>query len=161
MVRPARDREAKSIWADYYDQHYEEQYDLTGDVEAAWSKLIGYAARFALLFHCIKQVSQDQSVLTNIDANTLSQAILLSDWFKHEADRFYMLSSMSERERELLEYAAWVKRKFPNGVEIRKFQAGFRHITTSDEAEQILLEMKARKLAVSFQKENGTRVFKC
>ena len=72
-----------------------------------------------------------------------------------------MLSSMSERERELLEYAAWIKRRYPDGAETRKFQAGFRHITTSDEAERILLEMKASKLAVSFQKENGTRVFKC
>ena len=87
-----------------------------------------------------------RSVLCNVDADSISEAIALADWFKHEADRFYASCTMSERERQLIDYAHWIKRKYPEGAEIRDFQGGFRHIKTSHEAEQILIEIKREKL---------------
>ena len=47
-------REAKAAWVRFYNEHAREQVDLSGDLAAAWSKLEGYAARFALLVHLVR-----------------------------------------------------------------------------------------------------------
>ena len=99
-----------------------------------------------------------RSVLRNVEADSISEAIALADWFKHEADRFYASCTMSERERQLIEYAHWIRRKYPEGAEVREFQGGFRDIKT--DAEQILIEIKREKLGAWVIKEDGKRAFK-
>jgi len=62
-----------------------------GRVQAAWSKLEGYAARFALLVHLIRSVSNDPSLADPgaIDEQSISAGVALSRWFGAEAIRVY------------------------------------------------------------------------
>ncbi|MEQ9409510.1 MAG: hypothetical protein RIK87_17375, partial [Fuerstiella sp.] len=43
----------------YYNHTGQEQAGLTGDLAASWSKLEETAARFALVFHCVRQVTTE------------------------------------------------------------------------------------------------------
>ena len=44
--------------------------EMAGDLAAAWSKLEGYAARFALLVHLVRAESGDQALA---DAGTVDE----------------------------------------------------------------------------------------
>ena len=57
-------KEAKEVWVRFYNEHADEQVEMKGDLAAAWSKLEGYAARFALLIHLIRSVSDDPNLVT-------------------------------------------------------------------------------------------------
>ena len=49
----------KQAWIDFYNAHAIEQAEMAGDLAAAWAKLEGYAARFALLVHLVRAESGD------------------------------------------------------------------------------------------------------
>src|SRR5208283_608648 len=49
----------KAAWIEFFNAHNAEQVELSGDLAAAWSKLEGYTARFALLVHLIRAASDD------------------------------------------------------------------------------------------------------
>jgi hypothetical protein len=138
--------DAKKIWVEYFNEHHGDQIDLIGDMAAAWSKLIGYAPRFALLFHCIKQVADDGSLTSSVSADSMQKAITLVEWFKNEADRFYSSCGLTPRDRDLRRYAGWINQKYPDGITVREFQIGQRSITSADEARATLLEMQQKGL---------------
>lgn len=54
--------DGKRAWIDFFNAHADEQAELAGDLAAAWSKLEGYAARFALLVHLIRAQSDDPTL---------------------------------------------------------------------------------------------------
>ncbi|MCL2648256.1 MAG: YfjI family protein [Phycisphaerales bacterium] len=50
--------DAKKLWVRFYNEHNAaEQASEGGDLAAAWSKLEGYAARLALVLHCVRSVN--------------------------------------------------------------------------------------------------------
>jgi hypothetical protein len=55
--------QGKQAWIEFYNAHAVEQADMAGDLAAAWSKLEGYAARFALLVHLVRAESGDQTLV--------------------------------------------------------------------------------------------------
>ena len=64
---------------------------MTGELAAAWSKLEGYSARFALLVHMIRVESSD-TTLANVgavDEQSIAAGVALSRWFGDEAARVY------------------------------------------------------------------------
>lgn len=83
---------AQEHWRTFYNEHAQEQVQMNGDVAAAWSKLEGGTARLALLFHLIRLVSGDPTVISpdEIDESSLSAAIKASRWFGDEASRIYL-----------------------------------------------------------------------
>jgi hypothetical protein len=75
---------AKDVFVAYYNRHRAEIADMDNDLRSAWSKLEAYTCRFALIFEAIKGG-------TEIAANTMQDAIELSDWFCGEARRVYAM----------------------------------------------------------------------
>lgn len=100
--------EAKAAWVRFYDEHAAETSAMPGDLAAAWSKLEGYAARFALLVHLIREVAGDPTASPGaVDAASVAAGVALSRWFGSEAGRVYEIlgadvESAEARERREL-----------------------------------------------------------
>ena len=92
--------EAKVLWVDFYNRHAIEQAGLGGDLAAAWSKLEAYAARFALVIHCVRQAAGEGVDPWVLDEQSMAAAIVLADWFGHEAKRAYRLLAETQEERD-------------------------------------------------------------
>jgi hypothetical protein len=99
--------EAKAAWVTFYNAHAQEQAELGGgELAAAWSKLEGYAARLALVVHCIRQAGKEDVDPWHVDAQSIAAGIALAEWFGNETKRVYaaMGESSDERHgRELVE----------------------------------------------------------
>ncbi len=62
--------DALDAWIVYYNRHRDEQAYLDDDLSAAWSKLEAYAARFALIIHCVRLVGGETEG-TEIDQDSV------------------------------------------------------------------------------------------
>jgi len=80
---------AKAAWVRFCNEHARETSAMPGDLAAAWSKLEGYAARFALLVHLIRVVSGEAVDHAAVDAQSIRAGVALSRWFGNEAGRVY------------------------------------------------------------------------
>ncbi len=81
----------KEAWITFYNAHAVEQAEMTGELAAAWSKLEGYSARFALLVHLIRAESSDTTLAAvgAVDEQSIAAGVTLSRWFGDEAARVY------------------------------------------------------------------------
>lgn len=94
----------------FVNRHGQEQFDLTGPVAAAWSKLKGYAARFALVFQCVRWAA-GEAPLDGVDDQSVEAGIVLADWFKNEAERLYAAFGESPEDAESQQLADWIRGK--------------------------------------------------
>lgn len=80
-------------WIDFYNLHGEEQARLDGNLAAAFSKLEGYCARFALVIHLIRAQTEDPTLEANeaIDSASISAGVTLTRWFAYETERVYQV----------------------------------------------------------------------
>jgi hypothetical protein len=77
--------DGKREWVKFYNEHHAEMDSMRGDQAAAWSKLEGYAARFALLFHLLKTPDG----FGEVDGESIAAGVDLARWFGNEASRIY------------------------------------------------------------------------
>jgi hypothetical protein len=135
-------RDAKAAWKDYYNHHAEEQTDLSGELAAAWSKLEEYAARLALVVHCVRWAADDANLKNPgvVDAASMKAGIELAEWFKAEARRVYALLSESDDDHDQRWLIEWIERK-GGSVTAREVQQGHRQYRTAHEAEAALDEL--------------------
>jgi putative DNA primase/helicase len=95
--------EGKARWIAFYNEHGEEMHGLGDDrLSAAWSKLEGTTARFALLVHCVRAAAQDDTLrdAAAVDRESIEAAIRLVTWFKNETRRIYGRMAESEDTRD-------------------------------------------------------------
>jgi hypothetical protein len=105
--------DAKSRFARFVNEHGAEQYNTTyGDLAAVWSKLEAYAARFALIFHFIRLVGNDPTLMyaEQVDAASIEAGIALAEWFGSEARRIYGILAESEDEQATGELVELIQR---------------------------------------------------
>ncbi len=100
--------EARSTWGAFVNRHNEALQDMEGAARAAMAKLEGYAARIALVFHCVQQATGEKES-DYIEVADIEAGITLAEWFGQETRRVYF--SMHEtkearRRRELIEWIA-------------------------------------------------------
>jgi hypothetical protein len=143
--------EAKRAWVRFYNQHAEEQAKLSGDLAAAWSKLEGYAARLALIVHCVRQVTVDDPPREpgRIDERSITAGVTLAHWHAQEARRVYAAlgeSSQARERRELLE----LLQTSGGTMTVRELARRRRTLyPTAEDAEQALLGLVRDGLARS------------
>lgn len=130
--------EGKRAWIAFYNEHNAEAADLCGDLAAAWSKLEGYAARFALVHHLIRQVF-GEDVGDGIDAVSIAAGVRLSRWFAHEAKRVYAMLAEDDESRQRRQSVELIERK-GGSVTVRDWQRTRSHRTAED-AEAELAEL--------------------
>lgn len=138
---------AKTAWTAYYNQHAEEQSDLSGDLSAAWSKLEEYAARLALVVHFARWAADDPTLQHGsggegdaVDAASMKAGIDLAGWFKAEARRVYALLGETDDDRDRRRLVEWIERK-GGSVTAREVQQGNRQYRTASDAEAALDEL--------------------
>ncbi|MFM9959688.1 MAG: YfjI family protein [Planctomycetaceae bacterium] len=102
---------AKAVWITFYNEHAAEQAELSGDLAAAWSKLECYAARLALVVHCVQVVSRDPSLTSPdmMDESSIGAGITLARWFGHEARRVYAMLAETEDDTDQRQLVEWIR----------------------------------------------------
>jgi hypothetical protein len=119
--------EAEAAWERFYNAHSIEQCDLSGDLAAAWAKLEQYAARLALVLHCLRWAAGEVRDELLLDRQSMEAGIRLAEWFKHEARRVYATLDETDPERERRELVQWIERR-GGTVTARDVQRGFRRL---------------------------------
>lgn len=130
----------KHAWIEFYEQHSEEQAELTGDLSAAWSKLEGYAARLALVVHLVRWAAGDPTVADadRVDDTSINAGVKLSRWFGYEAQRVYAMLDETDEQREDRELVEWIRHK-GGSVSVRDLTHGLRRYRRkADEARAVL-----------------------
>ncbi|MCC7014864.1 MAG: DUF3987 domain-containing protein [Planctomycetes bacterium] len=90
--------DAKELWIAFYNQHAEEQIQLDDSLAAAWSKLEAYAARIALVLHCLRDACGERVESAVVDTETMDAAISITRWCANEARRVYAALKESDEE---------------------------------------------------------------
>ncbi len=136
--------QGKLAWIEFYNAHAREQSEMTGDLAAAWSKLEGYAARFALLIHLIRSVSGEPA-LSAVDEYSIAAGVTLARWFADAAARVYaeiggdVEQSGAREEREVIRIvAAHEGRMTASDVSKRS-----RNFATAEEVEAVMSRIVA------------------
>jgi len=91
--------DGKAVWAAFYDEWANEQAAAEGDLASAYSKLEGYAARFALLHHVSEWATRDDDGLVPVEPESIRAGIALCRWFSEESRRIYGTFSESAEDR--------------------------------------------------------------
>lgn len=123
---------AKREWIAFYNDHATEHVALTGDLSAAWSKLLGYAARLALVVHFIRWSADDSTLqsVALVDVESIRAGIELSRWFGNEAKRVYALFTETENQRTERELVDWIRLRGGTAT-VREVRAGIRRYRDS------------------------------
>jgi hypothetical protein len=92
---------AKARWIAFVNESGRDQFGRDKEnLVAAFSKLEGYAARFALIFHQVRHAAGDATVdAFRIDDSSVADGIKLAQWFGDEAERVYAVLAESDEER--------------------------------------------------------------
>jgi hypothetical protein len=133
----------KAAWLAYFAEHAAEQVDLAGDLAAAWSKLEGYAARLALIVHCVRQAAGDATLTAPdaVDEASIASGVALARWFGREAKRVYAMLGESEGEAHERRLVEWIRTRGGSAT-ARQIQQGHRRYRDSaDGAEAALCKL--------------------
>lgn len=140
-------RDAQAVYRQYYDMHQSELEDLTGDHAAAWSKLLGYVPRLALVIHVCRQTDIGGDITQAVAPETVQDAITVVRWACGEAMRLYATIDDTDDQRELRELAAWITRRHGGECTPRQMVQGVHRIRDVADAETEAARLVAAGLA--------------
>jgi hypothetical protein len=112
---------AKPVWIDWYNAWAKEQAAVEGELAAAFSKLEGFAARFALIYHVTSCAALKTNDAMPIEAEAIEAGIALARWFAGEARRIYSTLSESTEEREIRSRVEFIRAQ-GGSITIRQLQ---------------------------------------
>lgn len=126
--------EALKLFVKFHNEHNAELIELHGEEAAAWCKLEGYAARLALVVHCVRAAAGDASLSTlgAVDEDSVAAGVTLARWFGYETRRIYAVLRESEQDRELRRLSEVIERT-GGQVSVREWQR-IRHHKTAEAA---------------------------
>ena len=133
--------EAKALFQSFYNRHNAELQEYSGDLAAAWSKLEEIPLRLALVIHCARIAANDATVKAaqSVDADSLSMALVLTEWFKHEARRLYAMLRESDASAEYRKLVEGIERR-GGQVTVREAQQSFRALKGKASAARLALD---------------------
>lgn len=100
---------AKARWVRFYNQWSADHAAAVGEMGAAYSKLMGYAARFALLHHVV--VNARNEIPGEIEIESIEAGIALARWFASEMERVYGVLERTKGDSEVEEMVTFIKSK--------------------------------------------------
>ena len=105
--------EAKQRWIAFFNDHGREMIGLEDErLAPAWSKLEGYAARLALVLHCLR--AAEGGTLRDaapVGLECIEAGIQLVAWFKNETRRIYGRLAESEDTRDARKVLSYIENK--------------------------------------------------
>lgn len=150
----------KAAWVSFYNAHAAELNSLHGDLAAAWCKLEGYAARFALLVHLVRVAISDATLQdkNQVDNNSILSGVLLSHWFGDEASRVYSVIGGDLETPEAREDRHVLRIMAARGGQLTVrdlMQASRSYRETADQAEKVLRRLVKRGLVLQHLDDHG------
>ena len=136
--------EAQAAWIDFYNDHAVQQTKLPeGDLSAAFSKLEGYAARLALVIHCVREADGDVSLAPDdcIDAESIRRAVRIVRWFCDETQRIYAQFGESDEQAEQRKLLEIIRNKGGRITSRQLMQATRSYRNSADMAKLALEEL--------------------
>jgi hypothetical protein len=139
--------DAKALWIQFVNEAGARQASRSAEgIIAAFSKLEGYAARFALIIHHVRHAGGDATVDPwRVDAASVAAGIELSRWFGNEAERVYAMLAESDDERDRRVLCEWIAAR-GGSASARDLMRSSRRYDTSDAAEGALRDLAAAGL---------------
>ncbi len=136
-----------AAWIRFSNEHADEQTSRTGLLASTWSKIEGYAARLALVVHCIRSASaSSRSVAAElVDADSVEAGVALARWFAHEAERVHAVFGEGSEDRALRQLAELVAARGGH-VSVRELMRSGRLYPTAEEGERALQVLVDRDL---------------
>jgi hypothetical protein len=101
--------DAKAAWVAFYNAWAREQAAAEGEMAAAFSKLEGYAARFALLHHVVSLAARGEDDRVPVGRASIDAGAALCRWFAGEARRIYATLTESKEERAARKLVEFVR----------------------------------------------------
>lgn len=130
--------EAKRRYVAFYDAHAEELADATGDWAAALSKLEELPLRLGLVIHLVRWADGEPANPDEVDVESMTQAVRLTEWHKHETRRVYATLHGDEASDEQRRLVEWIERR-GGSVTVRDVTHGLRRFRGKQgEAEEAL-----------------------
>jgi DNA polymerase I-like protein with 3'-5' exonuclease and polymerase domains len=130
--------EAKALWVSFYGEWAQEQAGVEGEVAAAFSKLEGYTARFALVHHVVTRVARGEDDLVPVGEGSVEAGVKLCRWFAGEARRIYALLSESHEERDARRLVEFIRSR-GGRITVKQLQrSNQRRYSSSEDAEAAL-----------------------
>lgn len=104
-------KEALRAFKEWHDGHRAEVHapDFHRPLRASWSKFKAYCARFALILHCLREVSGDPVNPLEVDAETVRRAVLVTEYFKNHCKHVFSHLREDPREKDISDFIAWLK----------------------------------------------------
>jgi hypothetical protein len=163
--------EARECWIRFFNQWAQEQANSEGELAAAYSKLEGCAARFALIHHVVANVARgknpergaDDALCNTDDAwqeitpESVQAGAALAWWFGREARRIYTTLSETTEVREARRLIEVIQGR---GGEItaRELQrSNCRKYHTAEDAEAALNTLEQAALGVWIDRPTGPK----
>jgi len=158
-------RDAKAAWIQFFDEWAEEQAALEGDVAAAFSKLEGAAARFALIHHVVTLCWLETDDRREVGVKSIEAGVALCRWFAYEAQRIYGMLAESPEECSMRKLIDFIRTR-DGQISIRDLQkSNSRKYPHAEDAEAALEGLKEqgcgewRECSVRDQGGRPSRVF--
>lgn len=139
---------ALNTWKAFYNSWAEEQSQVEGELAAAYSKLEGYAARFALLHHVVTHAGRAEDDRVQIEEPSIRAGILLARWFAREFRRIYGLLAESADARRIRRLLEWIHLRGGRSTAKDLQRSNGRRYPTSEAATRdldVLVQMKYGK----------------
>ena len=130
---------ARAEFAAFVNEWNEQLQALDGAARAAAAKLEGYAARFALVRHCLRQAAGEKES-DFADGEDVRAGIELARWFRAESLRVYRHMGESQEQRQRRELLDVIYR-LGGTVTPRDLMRHLGRLTTADDAEMALNEL--------------------
>jgi hypothetical protein len=100
--------DAKSEWVAWYNAWGDIQHQSEGEQKALLSKLVGYAARLALVHHVVSKAADSVFDPQPVTRRSVKAGINLANWFASEAIRIYALLKETETQRARRQLIEWI-----------------------------------------------------
>jgi len=131
-----------------------EQASVEGEVAAAYSKLVAYCARFALLFHIVETVSTGPH-FEDVAPEAIERGAALAWWFGNESSRIYSMLGESGIQRDTRRLIEFIRTKNGRVTANILQRANGKKWPTSQEADNALQELVAAGLGEWQQQPAG------
>ncbi len=159
-------KSGKDVWVEFYNEHADESFLLTGDEGKAAAKLEGYVARLALTIHMVRRVSTPELLEAPdaVDAKSVNAAVEFAKWFQHEARRVYAMMKESDDERDTRQHIETIQRN-EGRITANELCRSTRKFEESEDAEAFLNRLEQaglgewKKKKMTAKGGRPTRVF--
>lgn len=138
----------RSAFREWITAHYEEMNapNFSPALRGPWAKLEGYTARFALILHCLSQVS-GEPVTAHVDDASVYGAAALADYFKAHARRTYLHLNASTLEKQAASMLEYLKRQPGGRISLRDLvRSGAGKVRDAKGARAVLEQLQSQGL---------------